>query len=221
VKLRVARAALLLVLATPPRAAAESQVWTSLTAQARLGEKAGPTLWLDLHDRRRSDSTLFIVRPALGYTFSPAFSAFVGYAYVPTEVDDGADTHEQRTWQQVIWNHTFAQPIKVQGRARFEQRFGPGDDLGYRLRLLARAQVAPLSDLPLQLVVTDELFLGLNDTDWAATSGFDQNRLFVGLGVDTKLEGLRVELGYMSVSLGAQDRFDDILAANVTMTRGF
>jgi hypothetical protein len=218
---RVALAALLLTLASPQRAAAESQIWTSLTAQARLGEKSGPTLWLDLHDRRRSDSTLYIVRPALGYTFSPAFSAFVGYAYIPTDVDDGDNTDEQRIWQQVIWNHAFQQPIKVQGRARFEQRFGPGDDVGYRLRLLARAQVAPLSEVPMQLVLTNELFIGFNDTDWSAKSGFDQNRLFVGLGADTKLEGVRVELGYMSVYLNAQDRFDNIVAANVTVTRGF
>ena len=218
---RVVLVALLLVAAAPQRAAAELQTWTALFAQARLGEKAGPTLWLDLQERRRSDSTLFIVRPGLGYTFSPAFSAFIGYAYIPAVLDVGDNVHEQRTWQQVIWNHAFAPSMKVQGRARFEQRFGPGDDVGYRLRLLARGQVAPLSTLPLQLVVHDELFLGVNDTDWAAKSGFDQNRLFVGLGADTKLEGVRVELGYMSVYLNAQDRFDNIVAANVILTRGF
>lgn len=204
-------------MATVGPAAAESQIWTAYTAQVRLGEKSGPAFWLDLQDRRRSDSTLYIVRPAVGYAFSPSLLAHFGFAWVPTDYDDPAmsTVNEYRLWQQVIGNHVVSDLFKTQARVRFEQRFGPGDDIGYRLRLLARGQYQPISDFALQLVVHDELFIGFNDTDWSAKKGFDQNRLFVGVGTDTKLKGVRVEVGYMNVYLNAVDRFDNIVAINL------
>lgn len=218
--MRVALVVLASVVVLPAVAAAEHQIWTSFTAQARLGEQSGPALWLDLHDRRRSDSTLVIIRPAIGYAFSPSLLVHLGYVYSPTLADEGATTHEQRIWQQVLANHAVGDALKLQGRVRFEQRWGPGD-LGYRLRLNARGQYQPSADVPLQLVVIDEVFFGFNDTDWAAKKGFDQNRLFVGLGTDTKLKGLRVEVGYMNVYLNVQDRFDNILAINLSSNHVF
>lgn len=198
-------------------AAAEAQIWTSFTGLARFGEQSGPALWLDVHDRRRSDSTLVIVRPAIGYAFSASLFAHLGYAYIPTIVDDGPNSTEQRIWQQVLGNHTFSDAMKAQGRLRFEQRWGPGDGIGYRLRFMGRWQYQPSAELPLQLVIIDELFVGLNDTDWSAKQGFDQNRLFAGVGTDTKIKGLRVEVGYMNVYLHAQDRFDNVVAANLIL----
>jgi hypothetical protein len=212
-----------LLVATAGPAAAESQVWLSYVGQARLGEKSGPSFWLDLHERRRSGSTLYIVRPAIGYAFSSSLFVHLGFAWVPTDFDapETATVNEYRIWQQIIGNHNFDDVLKVQGRVRFEERWGPGDDVGYRLRLLARGQYQPSRVFPLQLVVFNEIFVGFNDTDWAAKKGFDQNRLFVGLGTDTKIKGVRVEAGYMSVYLNAMDRFDNIAAINLTSNNVF
>ncbi|MDX2088750.1 MAG: DUF2490 domain-containing protein [Kofleriaceae bacterium] len=204
-------------------ATAENQVWVSYVGQARIGEQSGPSLWLDLHERRRSDSTLFIVRPGIGYAFSPNLFMHVGFAWVPLDADDpaAATVNELRLWQQVIGNRTFNDAFKGQLRARFEERWGPGEEFGYRLRLLARGQLQPSQVFPLQLVVVNEVFVGFNDTDWAAKQGFDQNRLFVGLGVDTKIKGVRVEAGYMSVYLNGVDRFDSVAAINLTSNNVF
>lgn len=195
---------------------AEPQVWTATFVQARLEPERGATAWLDLHARRRGGSTLYILRPALGWTFGP-LAVYAGYASIPIDADEGAGTHEQRTWQQAIYTHALGAAVKLQGRARLEQRFGAGDEVGNRLRVFGRAQWAPDPAIALQLVAWDELFVQLDDTDWGPVAGFDQNRAFAGLGVDAGLRGVRFELGYTNVALRG-DRMDHVVAANVFVT---
>lgn len=203
----------------PDLARADNQIWNAAIIQARTGAGGGPTLWLDTHARRRADGTLFIVRPALGYTFSPALAVHAGYAWIPLLTDEGGNRSEHRSWQQVIYNHAVGSALKLQGRARLEQRFAPmGDDIGHRIRLLARGQWAASPSIPLQLVVWDELFLGLAATDWGAPSGYDQNRLFVGLGGDLHVKGVRVEIGYVNVVLRRDTQIDHVLAVNLVAT---
>lgn len=204
--LRATLIAALLASVAPTPARAEGQLWTAVFLQARQSADAGALGWLDLHARRRGDGTLFIVRPAVGYAFGKVIAAHVGYASVALDADEGDTTVEHRAWQQAVWTPDVSDTVKVQIRPRFEQRFRAGDpDIGYRARLLLRAQVAPTTR-PFQLVVTDEVFYALNDTAGPAggsglSSGFDQNRAFLGLGVDTALKGVRVEAGYLNVVL--------------------
>lgn len=213
---RMRRAVLVAALVFPSVAAADNQVWNAAFVQARNGP-TGLTGWLDLHMRRRESSTLAIIRPAIGWTFSPALAVHAGYAFVPSITDEGGNGREHRSWQQVIYNHA-AGAAKLQGRARFEQRFGSWDGVGYRIRLLARAQYQPMPDVSFQLVVTDEVFLGLNDVDMGPKSGYDQNRLFLGVGTDTKLKGVRVEGGYMNIHLRGDAPLVHALAVNLIAT---
>ena len=50
-----------------------------------------------------------------------------------------------------------------------------GNDTGWRLRQFFKASYALLGNPHVSLVGYDELFFGLNNTDWGATSGFDRN----------------------------------------------
>lgn len=194
---------------------ADNQLWTAAFVQVRPGP-TGLTGWLDLHTRRRADSTLGIVRPGIGWTFSPALAVHAGYAYVPTLTDAGPNRREQRTWQQVILGHAVG-ATKLLARGRLEQRFGAGDDVQHRLRVLARGQWQPKPDLGLQLVVWDELFVGINDADWGPLAGYDQNRLFMGLGTDSKVKGVRVEAGYQIVHLRGDGPLVHVLAVNMSV----
>ena len=203
--------AVALAIAAPDAAHAEGQIWNALFVQGRTDASSGPAIWFDAHARRRDDSTLVLLRPAIGWAFSPALLVHAGYGFIRPVPGESA---EHRVWQQVIYNHAATDAVKLQGRARLEQRFGNGDDVGHRVRLLARGQVQPWAT-PLQLVAWDEVFLGLNDTDWGAASGLDQNRLFLGVGADTAVRGVRVEVGYMNVYLHALERVDHVVAANV------
>ncbi len=203
----------LAALALPGVAHADNQTFTAAFIQAR-SQPTGLTGWLDLHARRRADSTLGIIRPGIGWTFSPALALHAGYAYIPTLTDAGGNRREQRAWQQFVLGHA-AGPAKYQLRGRLEQRFGSGDDVAHRVRVFARGQWQPRSSVPLQLVVWDEAFFGINDADWGPLAGYDQNRLFMGLGTDTKLDGVRVEAGYQLVHLRGNAPLVHVLAVNL------
>lgn len=178
-------------------------VWSSVTVQADLDEEddRGPRLWLDLHFRRMDSNFLFIGRPALGWDVAKGVGLFAGYAWVPWigDATDGALQNEHRAWQQALLQRKTGR-TQLGFRPRLEQRFVGGEPgVGHRVRLWGRA-AHPLSDR-VSLAVTDEVFLGLNPTEWTTGSnvaGFDQNRLFVGPALP--IEGLgRVELGYLNV----------------------
>lgn len=209
---------LLTVIATtaalaPAPAHAEPQVWSALLAQGQPSPDGGVVGWFDAHARRRGDGLLAIVRPGLGYDLGGGLAVHAGYAWIPLAADEGDSKTEHRSWQQLLWNYTVSDALKVQVRPRLEQRFGAGDDLGHRTRVFLRGQWAPSASLPMQLVVWDELFVQLNDTDWNLRRGFDQNRAFAGVGTDTALRGVRVEAGYLNVAF--RDRVDHVVAVNL------
>lgn len=188
-------------MAGSPRAEAmehEFQVWNAAFTQFSAGEKV--KLWFDGHARRRSESTLFIVRPALGYRILDSLTGYAGYAWIPIVPDIGDLQNEHRIWQQMIWAHSTDSGWGFAVRPRLEQRFADwGNDVGHRARLFARADFAP-EGTDILLVSWDEAFFQLNDTDWGAVGGFDQNRLFLGVGFPSD-SGVRFEAGYLNVIL--------------------
>ncbi|MBX3161125.1 MAG: DUF2490 domain-containing protein [Deltaproteobacteria bacterium] len=204
------------VTAAPARA--EIQAWQVIQMLGRVEEHgSSPSAWLDLQLRRRGDSTQYLVRPALGWAITQDLFVHAGYAYIPTDLDDGATATEQRIWQQVIYNGTIDPQLKYQLRGRAEQRFGPDAGVGVRLRALGRLQWQASQRAPVHLVVWDEVFFGVNETTNFKLQGFDQNRTFAGIAIDTKLRGMRFEAGYLYLLTQAGDRSDHVIAffANV------
>ena len=68
------------------------------------------------------------------------------------------------------------------------------------------------------LVVSDEIFVNLNDADLTptvkATGGLDRNRIFIGAGLNLN-NSLRMEFGYLNQYTfrpNRSDRIDHILA---------
>lgn len=49
----------------------------------------------------------------------------------------------------------------------------------------------------MSLIVADETFVGLSDTDWGQRDGYDQNRAFLGLGWQATPK-VRVDAGYLN-----------------------
>jgi hypothetical protein len=179
----------------------ETQYWTAAFLTARItGEKtADPGLsgWFDLHGRFGEDRTTAIVRPGLGYRFSGLLSGWAGYAWVPTWIDDAPTSNEHRIWEQGIIQGTEG-ILRFQIRPRFEQRFRQGqDDVGLRFRLFVRSNLRITEEVPFDVAIWDEVFLGLNETGWGQVGGFDQNRIFVGPAYT--LGPARLEAGYLNV----------------------
>ena len=175
------------------------QVWTSVAGTAALNEEStGPSAWLDVHLRRSGANTVHIFRPGLGWRLGDAVSVWAGYGWIPTLPDEGDLQIENRFWQQVIAKHS-ASRLGFMSRTRFEQRLADsGDDLGLRVRQFGRVGWDWRDDGRCGLVVWDELFLGLNETDWGAPAGLDQNRLFAGVFLKSGTR-VRGELGYLSL----------------------
>lgn len=177
--------------------------------------------WFDAHYRMRDDSGGFnqsIIRPGLGYAFAEDQLLWAGYAWIRTSPVTGADFDEHRFWQQ--WTAApSAGPWKFLHRSRFEQRWvETGDDVGLRWRQFARGQRI-LSDCPQwSLVLWDEAFFHLNDTDWGAEAGFDQNRAFIGFGYKRCPHApVRTEVGYLNQFVNRQgglDGMNHILSIN-------
>ena len=75
----------------------------------------------------------------------------------------------------------------------------------------------PLGSTPWYLVGSDEVFVNLNNQGEGPVSGFEQNRLFTGVGVH--LGGhLRAELGYLwrwERKRSGPDRSDHVISVNL------
>lgn len=181
----------------------DGRVWWNVTVQERAGTTSPWRWYFELQGRTRDgvdDMDQLLVRPAAGYDLTPQSSLWAGYGYTPS-YPAGADAlHEHRTWQQYLWVRRLRRPaLQVQWRSRLEQRWIEGNgETAWRYRQFARL-TRPLvarADGP-TFVAWDELFLHLNGTP-RTVSGFDQNRLFIGVGPQS-----RFELGYLNQTLNS------------------
>ncbi len=183
--------------------------WTGLFAHGPI--KGDVWLWVDLQPRFYDsfEPQSVLVRPGISWRAMPALFATLGYAWVPqwTQTPDPHEwgdinyIDEHRIWEQLNYTPSdLARGLSGQFRLRGEQRFrtaGPSD-VGVRLRMMARGQVAIDRARNWFLISWDELFIALNDAGTWQSSGFDQNRFFAGVGLQVVPAQLRLEFGYVN-----------------------
>ena len=214
--------ALLLVMATTVgvRAADKSDsnghLWLNYVGDHPIGD--GP--WgLHLEGQfRRADFggnwQQIVIRPGINYTFSPAWSASVGYAYINTfrygDYPALDSFPEHRIWQQVSYTHK-ALRLEWQHRVRLEQRLigelGADSRGGYevenfryenRFRYMLRTTIPLTADKKTYLALWDEVFFNFGSN--VLGNHFDQNRAFIGIG--RKLTATsRLEVGWLEQTL--------------------
>ncbi len=194
--------------------------WLALFSQGDVGESQFKW-WFDGHARFLDDAGGFnqsIVRPGFGYSLGDRGAVWAGYGWIRTSPLTGAGFDEHRVWQQYTWSKKH-DAITLALRSRLEQRFlDTGDDTGWRFRQLVRLQHALPASRHLSLVGWDEVFIHLNDTDWGAEAGFNQNRVFVGLGwTPSPKSNWRTEVGYLNQTIHrptADDRSHHVISIN-------
>lgn len=203
----------------------DAGLWFATFSQGDLHEDACSCRkvkwWFDGHLRFFDDTDGFnqsIVRPGVGVTLNERLTLWSGYGWIHTAPIAGAAFDEHRIWQQTTWSCDL-DCVTFALRSRLEQRFvETGDDVGLRFRQLVRVHHHLPATPRLSLVGWDELFIHLNDTDWGANTGFDQNRLFAGIGwKHTPDSPLRTEIGYLNQTInnsGSPDRCHHILSIN-------
>jgi hypothetical protein len=199
-------------------------LWLAVFAQGDVHQDGAARelkWWFDGHSRFLDDADGFnqsIFRPGLGISLTDRTTLWAGYGWIHTSPLAGPDFEEHRIWQQTTWSGE-CEPLSFALRSRLEERFlETGDDVGFRFRQLVRAQHNLLAAERITLVAWDELFLNLNDTDWGAQTGFDQNRLFLGFGWRFYPDASwRTEIGYLNQYIdnpAAPNRSNHILSIN-------
>ncbi len=224
--------ALLATLAAMLLAAAPATARTLDDGQLWLvGVASGPFLaehdrilgWLELQTRfgdDMGDLSQTLARAALGWRVGPRLDLYAGYARIDTLRDGAEDIGENRFWQQALFQ--IARPFggALSGRTRLEQRWDErGDDVGWRYRQFVRYGYR-FEGTRWSLVLWDEVFFALSDTDWGARAGFDQNRGFLG-GAFHLTDAVRVEAGYMNqfVRRSGPDQQNHVLSLNLLAAR--
>ena len=193
----------LVLVNAPSHATSDWHTWGAVVATGPLGARTGNLeFWLEGQGRFNDDSSRFnqgIVRSALGYRVSPRAVVWGGYAYIPNDpMNQAENIVEHRIWQQLTWS--APEPVagfSMSSRSRLEQRqIESANDVGWRARQLMKF-TRPIGTHPnLYWSLWDELFVNLNDTDWGADGGLDQNRLFGGVGIKLTANA-KTEIGYM------------------------
>lgn len=154
-----------------------------------------------------------MARAAVGYSLSDRATIWAGYTFLPTQ-----NVGKNYVAQQDVWPaFRYVLPTSigtVTFRTMVESNFllGNGDDVRVRPRQMLRF-MHPLEFEPrLSLITWDEVFVRANTTPAGGQAGFDQNRIFAGLGwTFTFTNSFRAEAGYLNQYL------DDATHTNNTM----
>ena len=159
-----------------------------------------------------------MLRTGLGYALNDDMSVWLGYAWF-TYDEPFASTpfDEHRIWQDFTWSHKYAFAT-VSSRSRLEQRFmDTGSEVGWRFRQRLKVSVPLVFAPDFSLVGSEEYFVNINQTNYGADDGFDQNRVFAGIGYNFNTH-VRTEAGYMNNyfrKVNRPDRMDHCLAVSL------
>ena len=162
---------------------------------------------IEWHYRLKNDAqdfSQFILRPMLGYNLNEKQTLWVGYALI-TQDRQGEIVNEQRLFQMITFKGKVSDsPMVYLASTRLEERVLENyDELNLRLRQSLRIAIPLMENknFKLSLIFQDEVFLRLNETQWAGARGYDQNRLYIGLEHQTKIGNTSVAInaGYMNL----------------------
>lgn len=167
-------------------------------------------LWLEGQGRWNEDWRHFyqgVVRVALGYSLSDRATLWVGYNFVPTQLQGKPYFATQEVWP----GFRYILPTEYgtfMFRTMLDVNFIRGDDARFRPRQLFRFLRPFEFERRLSFVVWDEVFVRINSTEWGGPAGFDQNRAFIGIGWSFTPE-VRAELGYMNQFVEDRDLLNE------------
>lgn len=196
----------------------EARLWGVVAARMGLTERLSGSL--EVQTRFSDDISEFervVVRPSLRWLFAPSLTGSLGYdAHI---VESPSDFLEQRVWQQLSAEHELA-GVSGSLRFRLEERFIEDvDGAAVRARIRLRLQ-APLPRPAWYLAGSNEVLVGFNSLRGGPERGFDEDRLFAGVGRSLG-RGLKLEAGYQLqyVHRSGEDRANHALVIVLGWTR--
>jgi len=133
---------------------------------------------------------------SLGYKINENHTIYAGFGFQHVlEPLASVPTNESRGWQQ--YNFEVFTPyggLKLSSRLE-ERTVNNAAGLAIRARQLTQ-WTYPLNDL-WYLIAAEEVFLNLNTVAWGPVAGYDQNRVFAGIGYRLT-NTTRAEIGYLN-----------------------
>lgn len=199
----------------------DSQLWAQFNYNAWTSKRVrflGEVQPRQGDDFRRP--SLLIVRTAVGYQVAPKWSVWLGYGWTPAFLP--RYTGEHRVFGQLQFEDRFHGIDTIQ-RTRLEQRYiDRAGASAVRLRHMSRFS-RPLEATGRWIGIGfDELFWNLNSTPRGPQAGFDQNRLFLGVGRVLDRHA-RIEFGYLASFVNpprqVPDRRLDVLLISLNYNR--
>ena len=170
-------------------ATSENGGWATFILTGPVGtteKKSRWYWWLDGQYRyldTDSNPRQAVIRPAIGFAANDTLKLWAGYAYLQLRISNVGTADEHRLYQDAIWRLKAGSNSTVMLRSRIEERWIERfSDVGWRFRQLAMLQRPFNFNSKFSAILSEELLISLNDTDWGERSGFDQNRLFIGIG---------------------------------------
>ena len=119
---------------------------------------------------------------------------------------------EYRIWEQALW-HRQIDSTSIISRTRLEERkslyFSE-----WAMRLRERLTISTPMTQNLSMVISNEIFMNLNHTNWIITQTLDQNRAYIGIEQALSKSAF-LSIGYMNQYLStANKQFDQVLVIN-------
>jgi hypothetical protein len=169
-------------------------------------------IWLEGQSRFDDDWKHWyqgMVRAAVGYSLSDRATIWAGYTWLPTQ-----NVGKDYISQQDVWPaFRYVLPTDIGTftfRTMVESNFLQGNDVRFRPRQMLRF-MHPFDFEPrLSLIAWDEFFIRVNSTKSGGQSGFDQNRVFAGLGWSFN-QSFRAEAGYLNQYLDDATHTDNTM----------
>ena len=157
-------------------------------------------------DDTDGDVRQLLMRGALGYQLSENTGLYQGYAVIPTYEPKKV---EHRSFQELLISDPW-ESFKLVHRVRFEQRLLEGsENIALRGRYFIRF-TKPIPSLEnFSLASNEEVFFNLNDANNGPDTGFDQNRLFLGVNYRVS-KSLSFDLGYQHQHVNRRGGKDDV-----------
>lgn len=189
-----------MIFSAAARAADDSQLWTNVTATAKLSTK-----WRLSEDitSRFSDHKhgLYEIESntLIGYNVANGITLWAGYTHDPNYSGGHFTVMEQRAREQVTFdNFTQLGSAKLSGRIRTEQRWRDGfSGTGWRVRPYLKYALPLRHGGHTAFVISTEPFFNLNTTPFQRTSGLDRVRTFVGLSTPL-MKNATADIGYLN-----------------------
>lgn len=166
-------------------------LWILANLQGEVAPRWALNLETDVRSFDRFTRTAeLIIQPGVFFNINEHWTWTLQYVYAARPPTN----NEHRILTDGAY-HTKAKDLVLGTRLRFTVRFI--DNIGTVLRLRHRISMLwSISDTPAYLTASNEIFFNLNDQGAGPPLGFEEDRLFAGVGYHFGPR-LRAEMGYM------------------------